>query len=55
MLPNGNIRKFSFNKDYVNLLKDRTDKAIASRNWLYGELNVLEEKTILFQKLKSKL
>ncbi|WP_339704316.1 hypothetical protein [uncultured Kriegella sp.] len=34
----------TFNKDYVNLLKDRTDKARASRNWLYGQLNGLENK-----------
>tara|TARA_R110002051_G_scaffold113720_1_gene186250 strand:- start:967 stop:1950 length:984 start_codon:yes stop_codon:yes gene_type:complete len=34
----------TFNNDYVNLLKDRTDKARASRNWLYSQLNRLEDK-----------
>ncbi|WP_340156500.1 hypothetical protein [uncultured Winogradskyella sp.] len=33
-----------FNKETVNLLKDRTDKARASRNWLYTQLNGLDSK-----------
>jgi hypothetical protein len=33
-----------FNKDTVNLLKDRTDRARSSRNWLYTQLNGLEAK-----------
>lgn len=34
----------TFNEDYVNLLKERTNRARASRNWLYGQLNGLEDK-----------
>ena len=33
-----------FNKDIVNLLKDRTDRARSSRNWLYTQLNGLDTK-----------
>jgi hypothetical protein len=33
-----------FNKDTVNLLKDRTDKARSSRNWLFTQLNTLDSK-----------
>lgn len=33
-----------FNKNSVNLLKDRTDKARTSRNWLLGQLNGLDAK-----------
>jgi hypothetical protein len=33
-----------FNKDFVNLLKDRTDRARTSRNWLLGQLNGLDSK-----------
>ncbi len=33
-----------FNKDFVNLLKDRTNKARTSRNWLLGQLNGLDAK-----------
>jgi len=33
-----------FNKDTVNLLKDRTDKARSSRKWLYTQLNGLDSK-----------
>lgn len=37
-----------FNKDTVNLLKDRTDRARSSRNWLYTQLNGLEAKDDLY-------
>lgn len=33
-----------FNSDIVNLLKDKTDKARSSRDWLYGQLNSLDSK-----------
>jgi hypothetical protein len=33
-----------FNKDTVNLLKERTDRARASRNWLFTQLNGLDSK-----------
>lgn len=33
-----------FNRDSVNLLKDRTDKARASRTWLFTQLNGLDSK-----------
>jgi hypothetical protein len=33
-----------FNRDSVNLLKDRTDKARASRTWLFTQLNGLDAK-----------
>ena len=33
-----------FNRDIVNLLKERTDKARASRDWLYTQLNGLDSK-----------
>lgn len=33
-----------FNRDTVNLLKERTDRAKASRNWLFTQLNGLESK-----------
>ena len=33
-----------FNKDTVNLLKDRTDRARSSRNWLLNQLNTLDSK-----------
>ena len=33
-----------FNREYVNLDKDRSDKAKTSRNWLFEQLNKLEEK-----------
>lgn len=33
-----------FNRDFVNLLKDRTDRARNSRTWLFGQLNGLETK-----------
>lgn len=32
-----------FNSDTVNLLSERSDKAKSSRNWLYTQLNSLEE------------
>ncbi|MBP6236795.1 MAG: hypothetical protein KA536_11655 [Saprospiraceae bacterium] len=37
-----------FNKDIVNLLKDRTDKARSSRNWLFTQLNGLDAKDDLY-------
>ncbi|MGV8945621.1 MAG: hypothetical protein ACOH1N_04275 [Lutibacter sp.] len=43
-----NVASSIFYKGYVNLLNDRTDKARASRYWLYGQLNGLEEKKIFF-------
>lgn len=33
-----------FNRDSVNLLKERTDRARTSRNWLFGQLNGLDLK-----------
>lgn len=33
-----------FNKETVNLLKDRTDRARSSRNWLLNQLNTLDSK-----------
>jgi hypothetical protein len=33
-----------FNKNTVNLLKDRTDRASSSRNWLFTQLNALDSK-----------
>lgn len=33
-----------FNRDGVNLLKDRTDKARVSRTWLFTQLNGLDSK-----------
>ncbi len=33
-----------FNRDTVNLLKERTDRARTSRNWLFSQLNGLESK-----------
>lgn len=33
-----------FNKDAVNLLKERTDRARSSRNWLFTQLNGLDSK-----------
>lgn len=33
-----------FNRDVVNLLKDRTDRARSSRTWLFSQLNGLESK-----------
>jgi hypothetical protein len=33
-----------FNRDIVNLLKDRTDRARSSRTWLFSQLNGLESK-----------
>lgn len=33
-----------FNKDVVNLLKERTDRARSSRNWLFTQLNGLDSK-----------
>ncbi|WP_124980460.1 SMODS domain-containing nucleotidyltransferase [Nonlabens xiamenensis] len=33
-----------FNTDTVNLLKDRSDKAKSSRDWLYTQLNGLQDK-----------
>ena len=33
-----------FNKEFIDLLKERTDRARSSRNWLYGQLNSLDSK-----------
>jgi hypothetical protein len=41
-----------FNKDIVNLLKDRTDRARTSRNWLFTQLNGLDSKDDLDFPLK---
>lgn len=41
-----------FNKDIVNLLKDRTDRARSSRNWLITQLNGLDSKENLDFPLK---
>ncbi|MFW6002646.1 MAG: SMODS domain-containing nucleotidyltransferase [archaeon] len=37
-----------FNRDSVNLLRDRTDRARTSRNWLFTQLNGLESKENLY-------
>lgn len=42
-----------FNKDTVNLLKDRTDRARTSRNWLVTQLNGLDSKEDLNFPFKS--
>jgi hypothetical protein len=42
-----------FNNDIVNLLKDRTDKARTSRDWLFTQLNGLDSKEDLDFPLKN--
>lgn len=42
-----------FNKNIVNLLKDRTDKARTSRDWLFTQLNGLDSKEDLDFPLKN--
>jgi len=37
-----------FNRDSVNLLKERTDRARSSRNWLFTQLNGLDSKEDLY-------
>lgn len=39
-----NIAFSEFNKEVVNLASERTEKANSSRDWLYGQLNNLENK-----------
>jgi hypothetical protein len=41
-----------FNKNIVNLFKERTDKALSSRDWLYTQLNGLDSKEDLDFPLK---
>lgn len=44
MANNVNSAFSEFNRDIVNLLKDRTDRARSSRTWLFSQLNGLESK-----------